>query len=153
MIRIRVFPIIKKKIRVFLKNQLNVKERRKKKGDLTKQILFFREEKKEEEEDSWLPYFNRSKCSKFEFQQWFSGCEVILQWVIVANLNFSSSLVDVKLFRSGFWLLEVSIAANYVLYAESKMSQLIICLESVFSRDNYGPKFMLLGFPLCLYIM
>ena len=71
MIRIRVFPIIKKKIRVFLKNQLNVKERRKKKEILQKKIYIyiyiFREEKKEEEEDSWLPYFNRSNCSKFEF--------------------------------------------------------------------------------------
>ena len=50
-----------------------MKERRKKKGDLAKKkniyiyIYIFREEKKEEEEDSWLPYFNRSNCSKFEF--------------------------------------------------------------------------------------
>ncbi|KAK9990920.1 hypothetical protein SO802_025905 [Lithocarpus litseifolius] len=52
-----------------------------------------------------------------------------------------------------FWLLEASIATRYVLYAESKMSLLGICLESVFSCDNSGLKFMLLKFPLCLFII
>ena len=40
------------------------------KGDLAKEILKKKnkkQRKKEEEEESWLPYFNRSDCSKFEF--------------------------------------------------------------------------------------
>ena len=61
------FPI--KKSKGFFKNQINMKERGEK-GDLAKEILKKKnkkQRKKEEEEESWLPYFNRSDCSKFEF--------------------------------------------------------------------------------------
>ena len=44
-------------------------------------------------------------------------------------------------------------SASYVPYVESKMSQLIICLESVFLLGIFGMKFMLPGLRLCLTIM
>ena len=82
MIRIRVFPIIKKKIRVFLKNQLNVKERRKKKEILQNRFCFLEKKKKKKKR--------------------IVGCRILIG-VNVANLNFSSGLVDVKLFCSGLF--------------------------------------------------
>ena len=83
MIRIRVFPIIKKKIRVFLKNQLNGKAWRKKKEILQKKKIYI-----------YIYIFLEKKKKK---KKRIVGCHILIG-VIVANLNFSSGLVDVKWF-------------------------------------------------------
>ena len=58
-----------------------MKERGEKRGDLAKEIFFLRRKKEEEEK---------------------IGCRILIG-VFVANLNFSSGIVDVKLFCSGLF--------------------------------------------------
>ena len=70
-----------------------MKLRRKKKGDLVKEfyiyIYIYRERERE-----------RERVREKKKKKKRVGCHILIG-VIVANLNFSSGLVDVKLFCSG----------------------------------------------------